>query len=239
MRILGIDYGDARTGLSISDPSEFLAGSPSVIHEWNYDKLVEKLVAFIEQNKIGEIVLGHPLNMDGTVGPRAEKCQALAKALEERTGLTVHLWDERRTTVAAHEILHRAGKKEKKHRENVDAVAATLILQGYLDKKRRGEALEPFQGSPVPTGRGKRGQDTKHGFLSPLDSPYLPSRCDSLRSRSEMRGAHRGVWCSKGTSLMEAELFAAERGRPAPAGRALTALPTTQGKFRASQLHIS
>ena len=96
MRILGIDYGDARTGLSISDPSEFLAG------------------------------------------PRAEKCQALAKALEERTGLTVHLWDERRTTVAAHEILHRAGKKEKKHRENVDAVAATLILQGYLDKKRRG-----------------------------------------------------------------------------------------------------
>ena len=125
MRILGIDYGDARTGLSISDPSEFLAGSPSVIHEWNYDKL-------------GEIVLGHPLNMDGTVGPRAEKCQALAKALEERTGLTVHLWDERRTTVAAHEILHRAGKKEKKHRENVDAVAATLILQGYLDKKRRG-----------------------------------------------------------------------------------------------------
>ena len=110
MRILGIDYGDARTGLSISDPSEFLAGSPSVIHEWNYDKLVEKLVAFIEQNKIGEIILGHPLNMDGTVGPRAEKCQALAKALEERTGLTVHLWDERRTTVAAHEILHRAGK---------------------------------------------------------------------------------------------------------------------------------
>ena len=85
MRILGIDYGDARTGLSISDPSEFLAGSPSVIHEWNYDKLVEKLTAFIEQNKIGEIVLGHPLNMDGTVGPRAEKCQALAKALEERT----------------------------------------------------------------------------------------------------------------------------------------------------------
>ena len=62
MRILGIDYGDARTGLSISDPSEFLAGSPSVIHEWNYDKLVEKLVAFIEQNKIGEIVLGHPLS---------------------------------------------------------------------------------------------------------------------------------------------------------------------------------
>ena len=75
-------------------------------------------------------------------------------------------------------------------------------------------------GDAVPTGRGKRGQDT-NGFLSPLDSPYLPLRCDSLRSRSEMRGAHRDVWCSKGTPLMEAELFAAERGRPAPSGRAL------------------
>ena len=90
------------------------------------------------KEKIEEIVLGHPKNMDGTVGPRAEKCETLAKELEERTGLHVVLWDERRTTVAAHEILHRAGKKEKKHRENVDAVAATLILQGYLDKKRRG-----------------------------------------------------------------------------------------------------
>ena len=79
MRILGIDYGDARTGLSISDPSGFLAGSPSVIHEWNYAKLVDKLVAFIQENKIEEIVLGHPKNMDGTVGPRAEKCETLAK----------------------------------------------------------------------------------------------------------------------------------------------------------------
>ena len=74
MCILGIDYGDARTGLSISDPSGFLAGSPSIIHEWNYAKLVDKLVAFIQENKIEEIVLGHPKNMDGTVGPRAEKC---------------------------------------------------------------------------------------------------------------------------------------------------------------------
>ena len=76
-------------------------------------------------------------------------------------------------------------------------------------------------GEPVFTGGNKRGQDTKYGFLSPLDSPHLPLRCDSLRSRSEMRGAHSDVWCTKGTSLMEAELFAAERGRPAPSGRAL------------------
>ena len=137
MRILGIDYGDARTGLSVSDPSGFLAGSPGVIHEWNYDKLVDKLAAFIQETKIEEIVLGWPKNMDGTAGARAQKCEALAKTLEERTGLHVVLWDERRTTVAAHEILHQTGKKEKKHRKTVDAVAATLILQGYLDFKRR------------------------------------------------------------------------------------------------------
>ena len=133
MRILGIDYGDARTGLSISDPSEFLAGSPSVIHEWNYDKLVEKLVAFIEQNKIGEIVLGHPLNMDGTVGPRAEKCQSFAQTLQDMTGLEVVLWDERRTTVDAHRILAANGRRQKNTRQVVDAVAATLILEGYLN----------------------------------------------------------------------------------------------------------
>lgn len=136
MRILGIDYGDARTGLSISDPSGFLAGSPSVIHEWNYDKLVDKLVDFIGQNKIEEIVLGWPKNMDGTAGPRAEKCEKLAETLRERTGLPVILWDERRTTVAAHDILHQSGRKMKKHRQTVDAVAASLILQGYLDRRR-------------------------------------------------------------------------------------------------------
>lgn len=136
MRILGIDYGDARTGLSVSDPSGFLAGSPSVIHEWNYDKLVDKLVDFIGQNKIEEIVLGWPKNMDGTAGPRAEKCEKLAETLRERTGLPVILWDERRTTVAAHDILHQSGKKMKKHRQTVDAVAASLILQGYLDRRR-------------------------------------------------------------------------------------------------------
>lgn len=137
MKILGIDYGDARTGLSISDATGLLAGSPSVIHEWNYDKLVDKLTAFIEQEKIEEIVLGHPKNMDGTVGVRAQKCEALADTLKERTGVPVVLWDERRTTVAAHDILHQAGKKSKQHRQTVDAVATSLILQGYLDFKRR------------------------------------------------------------------------------------------------------
>ena len=142
MKILGIDYGDARTGLSVSDATGLLAGSPSVIHEWNRDKLLDKLCDFITQNQIEEIVLGHPKNMDGTVGERAQKCEALGADLEARTGVHVVLWDERHTTVAAHQLLHDSGKKAKKHRQTVDAVAATLILQGYLDFKRmRGQNL--------------------------------------------------------------------------------------------------
>ena len=121
MRILGIDYGDARTGLSVSDATGLLAGTPSVIREWNYDRLLDRLTEYIAAEKIEAIVLGYPKNMDGSVGARAEKCEALARDLE------------RRTTVAAHAILHAAGKKEKKHRQNVDAVAASLILQNYLD----------------------------------------------------------------------------------------------------------
>lgn len=136
MKILGIDYGDARTGLSISDATGMLAGSPSVIKEWNYEKLVQKLVTFIAEQQIEEIVLGYPKNMDGSVGLRAEKCTQLKEALQTETGIPVILWDERCTTVSAHAILHETGKKEKKHRKTVDAVAASLILQGYLDYKR-------------------------------------------------------------------------------------------------------
>ena len=137
MRILGIDYGDARTGLSVSDQTGLLAGSPSVIEEWNHARLLERLAqygnAFLDLSGTG---LGYPKNMDGTAGARAQKCEAFAQELEGLTGLPVTLWDERRTTVAAHAILHGNGKKMKKHRRTVDAVAATLILQNYLDWRR-------------------------------------------------------------------------------------------------------
>lgn len=136
MKLLGIDYGDARTGLSLSDPTGLLAGSPSVIAEWNRDRLLDRLTAYIAENRVERIVLGCPKNMDGTTGERAQKCMALADDLRARTGLEVILWDERRTTVAAHAILHENGKKSKKHKQNVDAVAASLILQGYLDLLR-------------------------------------------------------------------------------------------------------
>lgn len=137
MKILGIDYGDARTGIAVSDPTGTLAGSPDVIAEWNMDRLVDKVAAFVQHEHIDEIVLGYPRNMNGTLGPRADKCEQLAEALRRRTGLKVTLWDERRTTVEAHDILRANGRKTKKHRQNVDAVAASLILQGYLDFIRR------------------------------------------------------------------------------------------------------
>lgn len=136
MRIMAIDYGDARTGVAISDPTGFLAGQTFVIREWNMDEVVRELSALAAQNSVEELVLGYPKNMNDTVGPRAEKSKALAEALRKKTGLPVILWDERRTTVDAHRILSETGNRGKKRKEKVDAVAATLILEGYLTYKR-------------------------------------------------------------------------------------------------------
>ena len=132
MKIMGIDYGDARTGVSISDPTGFLAGSPQVIATWNTEKLLDELTALVKHEKIEEIVMGLPKNMNATQGERAEKCKALGAELERRTGISVVYWDERRTTIEAHAILHANGRKEKDHRKTVDAVAASLMLEGYL-----------------------------------------------------------------------------------------------------------
>ena len=132
MRILGIDYGDQRIGLALSDLTGTLVGRAWTLHEWNLDRAVEQIAAVVKGNEVGTLVLGLPKNMDGSEGPRAEKSRAVAERLTEATGLDVVLWDERRSSVEAHAILHANGKKEKKHRKTVDAVAASLILEGYL-----------------------------------------------------------------------------------------------------------
>lgn len=132
MRILAIDYGDQRIGLALSDASAMLCGRAWTVHEWNLDRAVEAIAAAARENEVGLLVLGLPKNMDGTEGPRAEKSRAVAALLEEATGLEVRLWDERRSSIEAHAILHANGKKEKKHRQTVDAVAASLILEGFL-----------------------------------------------------------------------------------------------------------
>ena len=136
MRIMAIDYGDAHTGVALSDPTGFLVGSTTTIHSRRQEVVVDELVKLIEEHRPGEVVLGFPRNMDGTDGRKADLYRELAAALEERTGMQVVLWDERRTTVAAHQILFDQGKDGRKRKKMVDAVAASLILENYLDYKR-------------------------------------------------------------------------------------------------------
>jgi len=132
MRVMAIDYGDARTGIAVSDALGMIAGETFVIAEWDAAALSKTIAAEAKARDVGTLVLGLPKNMDGTEGPRAEKARALAELLKADGAPAVVLWDERRTTIDAHRILRENGKKEKKHRATVDAVAAALILEGYL-----------------------------------------------------------------------------------------------------------
>lgn len=132
MRVMAIDYGDARTGIAISDLLCSLVGSTTVIHSRNSEKTVAEIQRLIRENGVTEIVLGLPKNMDGTEGVRAELCREFGRTLEEATGLPVKMWDERRTTVEAHNILSQHNYHGKKRKNTVDAVAASLILEGYL-----------------------------------------------------------------------------------------------------------
>ena len=136
MRILAIDYGDAHTGVALSDPTGFMAGTATTIHSRKADVVLEELARMVKENKVDELVMGFPRNMDGTEGPRADLYRDFAARVEEATGLNVILWDERRTTVDAHRILFESGKNAKKRKKTVDAVAASLILEGYLDFRR-------------------------------------------------------------------------------------------------------
>ena len=136
MRIMAIDYGDARTGVAISDPTGLLAGHTAVIRSRKPEFVAEELARIAAEHGVEELVMGFPRNMDGTEGPRAQLYREFAQRVEEATGLKPTLWDERRTTVDAHRILFEAGKNAKKRKKTVDAVAASLILEGYLDNRR-------------------------------------------------------------------------------------------------------
>ena len=136
-KIMGIDYGDARTGVAISDLMCTIVGSTAVVPSRNTEKALADIVKLAKDNNVGEIVVGLPKNMDGTEGPRAELCREFAAKLGEATGLPIAMWDERRTTVEAHNILSAHNYHGKKRKETVDAVAASLILEGYLGFKKR------------------------------------------------------------------------------------------------------
>ena len=127
MRIMAIDYGDAHTGIAISDPTGLLAGYTTVINAHRPEAVIQQ---------IAQLVLGHPVNMDGTLGPRSEKAHAMKTLLESAIPLPVILWDERRTTIDAHNILFNSGKNAKQRKKVVDAVAASLILEGYLTYRK-------------------------------------------------------------------------------------------------------
>ena len=136
-KIMGVDYGDARTGIAISDLLCSIVGSTCVVPSRNTEKAIIDIVKLAKDNMVGEIVVGLPRNMDGTEGWRADICREFAQKLGEATGLPIVMWDERRTTVEAHNILSQHNYHGQKRKNTVDAVAAGLILEGYLAFKKR------------------------------------------------------------------------------------------------------
>ncbi|WRS27505.1 Holliday junction resolvase RuvX [Oscillospiraceae bacterium MB08-C2-2] len=136
MKILAVDLGDARTGLACCDRTEFLASPIGVIHDRNPESTLQKVAAAVVEYDAGMVIVGYPKNMNNTVGERAQKCEAFAKALGALVEVPVELWDERSTTVAAHGILNTTDTRGKKRKAVVDAVAATLILENYLEYRK-------------------------------------------------------------------------------------------------------
>ncbi len=136
MKVLAIDYGDARTGIAISDYTGLLVGTTDVIHSRKPDVTAREIARLAREHGVQRLVMGFPRNMDGTEGPRAALYRAFAAQVEAETGIPVVLWDERRTTVEAHQILSDCNYRGKKRKNTVDAVAASLILEGYLSYLR-------------------------------------------------------------------------------------------------------
>lgn len=136
MIILGVDFGDARTGLAICDKGEMLASPIGVISEHDFDRCMEKVADAAKEHCAQMIVVGFPKNMNGTIGERAELCRLFADGLQKLTNLPVELWDERCTTVSAHSYLNVTNTRGKKRKAVVDAVAATIILESYLGYRK-------------------------------------------------------------------------------------------------------
>lgn len=132
MRIMSVDFGDSRTGIAVCDKSEMLASPLTVITEYNFERCAEKVAELAQKEKAELIVVGYPKNMNNTIGGRAEKCQKFAELVSGLSGISTELWDERSTTVTAHNYLNETNVRGKKRKAVVDAVAATIILETYL-----------------------------------------------------------------------------------------------------------
>ena len=136
MIILAVDYGDVRTGIAVCDKTELLASPVTVINETDRERLLEKIADIAAERKAECIVVGLPVNMDGSHGARAEACESFAKDLTELCGIETVMRDERLTTVSAHNALNATNTRGKKRKAVVDAVSAVMILQDYLDYRR-------------------------------------------------------------------------------------------------------
>ena len=140
MRVLAIDYGDQRIGLAVSDALRTICGEAFTLQEWNMDRAAARIADEVSARGVDTLVLGLPKNMDGSEGPRAELSRVFAEKLRASTGLAPVLWDERRSSIEAHAILHSNGRRMRDHRKTVDAVAAQLILEGYLGSAMNNES---------------------------------------------------------------------------------------------------
>lgn len=136
MKIMAVDFGDARTGLAICDKTELLASPVGVIHEKRFEHTVEKVAAAAAENRAEAVIVGLPLNMNGSEGPRAELCRNFAEQLSSRVNVPVRMWDERQTTVSAAGYLNQTDTRGKKRKEVIDAVAAVIILDSYLQWRK-------------------------------------------------------------------------------------------------------
>ncbi|MCL2755338.1 MAG: Holliday junction resolvase RuvX [Oscillospiraceae bacterium] len=132
MKVLGIDFGDVRTGIAVSDADGIIAMPLTVIIEKKRAALIDKIAQIAEEQGVGALVVGNPVNMNGTRGERSEQYEKIADLLRERLGLPVTMWDERLSTAHAYSVINMGSTKGKKRRENIDAVAASLILESYL-----------------------------------------------------------------------------------------------------------
>jgi putative Holliday junction resolvase len=133
MRIIGVDYGDARVGIAVSDALGITAQGLDTLQEKDTTKVIAHLCALAKEYNATEFVVGFPKNMNGTVGERGEKTQEFAKLLKDASEIPVKLWDERLTSSAAHNVLAEANVSGKNRKNAVDKIAAMLILQNYME----------------------------------------------------------------------------------------------------------
>ncbi|MFD0588236.1 Holliday junction resolvase RuvX [Paenibacillus sp. GCM10027627] len=137
MRVMGLDYGDRNIGVAVSDAFQWTAQGLTVVKKRRDGGEMDRIAELVKEHEVSQVVVGLPKNMNGSIGPRGEICIAFAEHLGQKLELPVHLWDERLTTVAAERTLLEADVSREKRKLVIDKMAATLILQNYLDSKTK------------------------------------------------------------------------------------------------------